>query len=151
MTVISLTSAAQAGLLRGLVAHPARRVVPAADSYALLHLTRAATSANLQEIASGLQDTPRTGTGDCVQYGHEDAGGYDFAVVDGRRSYRTSAGEGSLARQLRDGILIAVRVGRPESAADAAMMRTLKRAGARIVGVVAAEAQAIADFGSAST
>jgi Mrp family chromosome partitioning ATPase len=148
--VILVTSAAR-GDGKSLVAHSlAESFLRAGHRAALVHLTRSRDERpDLPEIAS-VQDAADTGTGDRVEaMVTKMRAGYDFAVVDGRPLLQDSAAV-SLA-PLVDGILIVVRVGRPESAADAAMMRTLKRAGARIVGVVAAEAQAIADFGSAST
>ena len=146
--IILVTSAAR-GDGKSLVAHAlAESFLRAGHRAALVHLTRGlADRPELPEIASA-QDVADSGAADRFEaMVTKMRAGYDFTVVDGRPLLQDTAAV-SLAA-LVDGILIVVRVGRPESTADALMMRTLKRAGARVVGVVAAEAQAIADFGKA--
>jgi len=143
--VILVTSAAR-GDGKSLVAHSlAESFLRAGHRSALVHLTQGHSERpELPEIASA-RDVPAAGAVNrfeaMVSRMRAD---YDFTVVDGQPLIQ-DGGAVPLAK-LVDGILIVVRVGRPETAADEAMMRTLKRAGARVVGVVAAEAQAIADF-----
>jgi Mrp family chromosome partitioning ATPase len=144
--IILVTSAAR-GDGKSLVAQSlAESFLRAGHRAALVHLTKGvAERSELPEIAPA-QDAADTAAGDRFEaMVTKMRAGYDFTVVDGRPLLQNSAAV-SLAT-LVDGILIVVRVGRPETTADAAMMRTLKRASARVVGVVAAEAQAIADFG----
>lgn len=68
---------------------------------------------------------------------------YDFTVIDAETfTNRRSVG---LAR-LVDGILLAVRIGRAPTAEDEAMVAMIEQFGGRVVGVVATEANTIADF-----
>lgn len=69
---------------------------------------------------------------------------YDFTVIDAPAFPRSSTVL-SLAR-LVDGILIAVRVGRSPTADDESMVRILEDLGGNVVGVVAAEADTIANY-----
>jgi Mrp family chromosome partitioning ATPase len=144
--IILVTSAA-GGDGKSLVAHSlADSFLRAGHRAALVHLTKGvAERSELPEIASARDAADAAADDRFEAMVTKMRAGYDFTVVDGRPLLQDGAAV-SLA-PLVDGILIAVRVGRPETAADALMMRTLKRAGARIVGVVAAEAQAIADSG----
>jgi Mrp family chromosome partitioning ATPase len=69
---------------------------------------------------------------------------YDFAIIDAETLVNSSTAM-TLTR-LVDGILLAVRVGRAPTADDEAMVRMIEQFGSRVVGVVAAERETIADF-----
>jgi len=69
---------------------------------------------------------------------------YDFTVIDAA-AFPKSSTVLSLAR-LVDGILVAVRIGRAPTADDESMVGILEQFGGNVVGVVAAEAETIANF-----
>lgn len=74
----------------------------------------------------------------------EQRSNYDFTVIDAA-TFPKSSTVLSLAR-LVDGILVAVRIGRTPSADDQSMVGILEQFGGNVVGVVAIEADAIANF-----
>jgi Mrp family chromosome partitioning ATPase len=69
---------------------------------------------------------------------------YDFTIIDAA-TFSGSRTVLSLAR-LVDGILVAVRIGRAPTAEDRSMVGILEQLGGNVVGVVATEAEAIANF-----
>ncbi len=69
---------------------------------------------------------------------------YDFTIIDAA-TFSGSSTVLSLAR-LVDGILIAVRFGRVPTADDRSMVGILSQLGGNVVGVVATEADAVANF-----
>lgn len=69
---------------------------------------------------------------------------YDFTVIDAATFLKSNTVL-SLAR-LVDGILVAVRIGRAPTADDESMVGILEEFGGNVVGVVAAEADTIANF-----
>lgn len=71
-------------------------------------------------------------------------GDYDYAIVDAG-SYLDSNSAMALA-QLVDGILLTVRVGRSSSEKDEMMARMIEHFRGNVIGVVATDAEAIAEF-----
>ncbi len=69
---------------------------------------------------------------------------YDFTVIDAATFLKSNTVL-SLAR-LVDGILVAVRIGRAPTADDESIVGILEEFGGNVVGVVATEADPIADF-----
>ncbi|HMD03496.1 MAG TPA: hypothetical protein VKG44_11085 [Candidatus Baltobacteraceae bacterium] len=69
--------------------------------------------------------------------------GYDYTVVDAGSFFSNSA---MALTRLVDGILLTVRVGRPSSDEDEMMVRVIEAFRGNVVGVVATDAAAIADF-----
>lgn len=69
---------------------------------------------------------------------------YDFTIIDAE-TFVNSSTVMALAR-LVDGILLAVRIGRAPIADDETMVEMIEQFGGCIVGVVATEADTIADF-----
>ncbi len=69
---------------------------------------------------------------------------YDFTIIDAETFVGSSTAM-ALSR-LVDGILLAVRIGRAPTDDDEAMIAIIERFGGRVVGVVATEADTIADF-----
>ncbi len=68
---------------------------------------------------------------------------YDFAIIDAE----TFANTGTMPLvRLVDGILLTVRIGRTPTEDDEAMVGMIEQFGGRIVGVVATEANTIAEF-----
>jgi Mrp family chromosome partitioning ATPase len=63
---------------------------------------------------------------------------YDFTIIDAE-TFMNSSNVMALTR-LVDGIVLAVRIGRPPTADDDAMIGMIERFGGRVVGVVATEA-----------
>ena len=70
---------------------------------------------------------------------------YDFTIVD-PGTFLGSDAAMALGR-LVDGILLAVRVGRAPSDEDELMVRAIDHCGGRIIGVVATDEEAVAEFG----
>jgi len=146
MPAIILVTSAARGDGKSLVAHSlAESFLQAGNRAALVHLTRDRTERNeLPEVASELDDGNTGGGGRIEALATKLRAAYDFTIVDGGILLQGS-GAISLA-PLVDGVLIAVRVGRSPTDDDDSMMHALQRAGARVVGVVAAEVQAITEF-----
>jgi len=69
---------------------------------------------------------------------------YDYTVIDAG-TFSTSDAAMSLTRMV-DGILVAVRVGRAPTDEDELMIRMIEHSGGRIIGVVATEDEAVAEF-----
>jgi Mrp family chromosome partitioning ATPase len=69
---------------------------------------------------------------------------YDFTIIDAETFVNSSTAM-ALTRFV-DGILLAVRIGRAPTADDEAMVDMIEQSGGHVVGVVATEASAIADF-----
>jgi Mrp family chromosome partitioning ATPase len=69
---------------------------------------------------------------------------YDFTIVEAGTFFHSKAAI-AVAR-LVDGILLTVRMGRPETDEDALLIETLKNSGAHVVGVVAIDEKTIAEF-----
>jgi len=68
---------------------------------------------------------------------------HDFTVIDADTFSKSAA---LTLANLVDGILIAVRIGRAPTGDDEAIVGMLEQVGGRVIGVVATEASAIADF-----
>lgn len=73
---------------------------------------------------------------------------YDFAVID-PGTFLGSDAAMALGR-LVDGILLAVRVGRAPSDEDELMIRAIDHCSGRIIGVVATDQEAVAEYGRSS-
>jgi Mrp family chromosome partitioning ATPase len=73
---------------------------------------------------------------------------YDFAVID-PGTFLGSDAAMALGR-LVDGILVAVRMGRAPSDEDELMIRAIDHCSGRIIGVVATDQEAIAEYGRSS-
>jgi Mrp family chromosome partitioning ATPase len=69
---------------------------------------------------------------------------YDFTVVEAGTFFHSKAAI-ALAR-LVDGILLTVRMGRPQTDEDELLIETLKNSGGHVVGVVAIDEHTIAEF-----
>jgi Mrp family chromosome partitioning ATPase len=69
---------------------------------------------------------------------------YDYTVVDAGTFLRSNTAMALAA--LVDGILVTVRVGRAPSDDDELLVRTIEHSRGRIVGVVATDGKAIAEF-----
>jgi Mrp family chromosome partitioning ATPase len=69
---------------------------------------------------------------------------YDFTIIDAE-TFVSSSTVMALSR-LVDGILLAVRIGRAPTDDDEAMVAIIEQFGSRVIGVVATEADTIADF-----
>ncbi len=147
--VILVTSAAR-GDGKSLVAQSlADSFVKAGRHAALIHLTsNRAERSEVPEIDPSPNDRVPDAPERLETLVSKMRSRYDFTVVDG---VPFLAGRAAISLAgLVDGVLLAVRVGRPQTHEDRLMMQTFERSGGRIMGVVAVEARAIAEFAKAT-